>query len=325
MKKILANIKKAVKNAKTALIVSHIDPDGDSIGSMLAMGNILTQFNLTTFYYSEDGLPKVYRFLPGADKVVNKLPPFQRYDLLFTMDASDIKRLGSKLSVKEIAKIIINIDHHPDNTKYGNFNYIEKCSSTAELVFKIAKHWDIKINRETAENLYIALITDTGNFRYENTSAKTFTMAAELLKTGIDTHEISTRIYDTRSIASIRIQAAALVNVEISPDRKAAWTVVTEAMMQKHQARGEDLMGLVDQIRSIEGIEVAMLFREEKSKVKVNFRSKNKVNVSALAKRFGGGGHIRAAGAVMLGSIDNVKNDIVAEVLKYLKASKYLA
>ena len=96
-------------------------------------------------------------------------------------------------------------------------------------------------------------------------------------------------------------------------------------MMQKHQARGEDLMGLVDQIRSIEGIEVAMLFREEKSKVKVNFRSKDKVNVSALAKRFGGGGHIRAAGAVMLGSIDNVKNDIVAEVLKYLKASKYLA
>lgn len=324
MKEILADIKKAVKNAKTALVVSHVDPDGDSIGSMLAMGNILDQFNITTFYYSEDGLPKIYRFLPGADKVANKLDHFQRYDLLFTMDASDSRRLGTKLALKEIAKIIINIDHHPDNSKYGTFNYIEKCSSTAELVFNIAKHWKIKINREMAENLYIALITDTGNFRYENTSNKTFSMAAELLKTGIDTHEISTRIYDTRSIASIRIQAAALVNVEISPDRKAAWTVVTKEMMQKHQAKGEDLVGLVDQIRSIEGIELAMLFREEKGKVKVNFRSKDKVNVSALAKKFGGGGHIRAAGAVIVDSIDNAKNNIVNEVLKYLKASKFL-
>jgi phosphoesterase RecJ-like protein len=182
----------------------------------------------------------------------------------------------------------------------------------------------VKINRPMAENLYVALITDTGNYRYENTSMATFAMAGELLKTGVDTHEITTRIYDTKTIASIRIQAAALTNLEISPDRKAAWATVTQEMMDRIGAKGEDLVGLVDQIRSIDGIEVAILFREENGKVKVNLRSKEKVNVSEIAKRFEGGGHIRAAGAILQGDVESIKNRVVSEVLKYLKASKYL-
>ena len=324
MEQISADIKRAVKSAKTALVVSHVDPDGDSIGSMLAMGMILNQLGVVSDYYSEDGIPNIYRFLPGADQV-RRVPIANRfYDLLFAMDASDIKRLGEKLSPQEISKVIINIDHHPDNTKYGNINYVEKSSSTAELVFKLAKYLKVKINRPMAENLYVALITDTGNYRYENTSIATFAMAGELLKTGLDTHEITTRIYDTKTIASIRIQAAALTNLEISPDRKAAWATVTQEMMDRTDAKGEDLVGLVDQIRSIDGIEVAILFREDNGKVKVNLRSKEKVNVSEIAKRFEGGGHIRAAGAILHGDVESVKNRVISEVLKYLKASKYL-
>jgi phosphoesterase RecJ-like protein len=175
-----------------------------------------------------------------------------------------------------------------------------------------------------AENLYVALITDTGNYRYENTSMVTFDMAGELLKAGVDTHEITTRIYDTKSIASIRIQAAALSNLEISPGRKVAWATVTQEMMERVGAKGEDLVGLVDQIRSIDGIEVAVLFREEKDVVKVNLRSKEKINVSEIAKRFGGGGHIRAAGAILHENIQDVKTRVIAEVIKQIKASKYL-
>jgi len=175
-----------------------------------------------------------------------------------------------------------------------------------------------------AENLYVALITDTGNYRYENTSAATFAMAGELISTGLDTHEITTKIYDTRTIASIRVQALALAALETSPDRKVAWVTVTQEMMDKVGAKGEDLVGLVDIVRSIEGVEVAILFREEHGKVKINFRSKEKVNVSEIARKFGGGGHIRAAGAIFKEDVETVKKRVVPEVLKFVKALKYL-
>ncbi|MBN2057305.1 MAG: bifunctional oligoribonuclease/PAP phosphatase NrnA [Candidatus Saganbacteria bacterium] len=324
MKEIFNAIKKALKSAKIALIVSHVDPDGDSIGSMNAMAFVLSAMGIKVDLYSQDGVPKIYRFLPGSDNVKQRLEQNKRYDLLVAVDASDIKRLGDKLKVDGLARMIINIDHHPDNTQYGDINYVQQSSSTAELIYRMLKHFKIKIEEPVAENLYVALITDTGNYRYENTSVDTFIMAEDMLKAGVDTHAISTRIYDTKSIASIRIMAEALATLEISPDRKAAWAVVTQAMMDKAGAKGEDLVGLVDQIRSIDGVEVAVLFREDQGKVKVNLRSKSRVNVSDIARRFKGGGHYRAAGAVLSDDIQTAKKKVIAEVLKFLKASQYL-
>jgi len=324
MREILNSIKKALKEARTALIVSHVDPDGDSIGSMIAMGMILNKMGVACDFYSQDGVPRIYRFLPGSSEVKNKVTANKKYDLLIAVDASDIRRLGDRVEVADIAKLVINIDHHPDNTQYGNINYVAQSSSTAELVYKLVKFLKIKIDKDMAENLYVALITDTGNYRYENTSITTFIMAQDMLKAGVDTHEITTLIYDTKTIASIRVQALALATLEVSPDRKAAWAVVTSTMMEKTGAKGEDLVGLVDQIRSIVGIEVAILFREEEGKVKVNFRSKEKINVSEIARRFGGGGHTRAAGAVLTDDVQTAKNKVTTEVLKYIKASQYL-
>ncbi|MDD5383099.1 MAG: bifunctional oligoribonuclease/PAP phosphatase NrnA [Candidatus Margulisbacteria bacterium] len=324
MKEKFSAIKKALKSARNALVVSHVDPDGDSIGSMLAMGAILSNLGIAADYLSQDGVPKIYRFLPETEKIKNKIDCNQRYDLLIAVDSSDLKRLGGKVPAREMVRTIINIDHHPDNTLYGEINYVEKSSSTAELLYKLAKYLKIPLDRSLAEALYVALITDTGNFRYENTSIETFLMAADLLRSGINTHEITTRIYDTKTIASIRVKAAALATLETTPDRKAAWAVVSQEMMDKVGAKGEDLIGLVDQIRSIDGVEVAILFREEKEEIKINFRSKEKINVSEIAKRFGGGGHTRASGAVVPGEIADVKAKVITEVLKYLKASQYL-
>lgn len=324
MKKTLEEVKRALKNAKTALVVSHIDPDGDSIGSMLVLGLLLEKLGLSTMLYCEDDVPKIYRFLYGADEVRKTLTLSKHFDIAFAADASDLNRLGSNLNLRDAAKVIVNIDHHPDNVLFGDINYVSKKSSTAELIYNLCKFLKVKIDKRMAECLYVALITDTGNFRYENTSGETFVMAADLLHAGVNTHELTTRIYDTKTIASLRIVSAALMNLEISPDRKAAWAVVTEEMMQKAGARGEDLIGLVDQIRSIEGIEVAVLFREERGKVKINFRSKEKINVSEIAENFGGGGHTRAAGAVVAGGVETVKQKVIAEVLKYLKASRFL-
>jgi phosphoesterase RecJ-like protein len=149
-------------------------------------------------------------------------------------------------------------------------------------------------------------------------------IAAELLKAGVKTHEISTHIYDNKSLPAVRIAALAMSGIKLTPDHKAAWMVVTEAMMAQTGARGEDLTGVVDHLRSIEGVEVAVLFREEKDKVKMNFRSKERINVSEIARRFGGGGHIKAAGAAVEGTAAEVVPRVIAEVEKYLQAAKFL-
>lgn len=319
-KKILGKIKRAIKAAKTALVVSHVDPDGDAIGCLLALGMMLEKAGLKTTLYSADGVPRNYQFLPGAEKIKNTLPSFEHFHLAFAADASDFDRLGENINLKEIAKTIVNIDHHPDNALFGEINYVESKSSTAELVYNLCKFLRIKIDGKIAECLYAALITDTGNFRYENTSPDSFSMARELLRAGVKTQEITTKIYDTRSVASLRISSAALMNLEVSPGRKAAWAFVTEEMMKKAGAKNEDLIGLVDQIRSLEGIETAVFFRQEKDKIKINFRSKANVNVSEIAAIFGGGGHAKAAGAVIAGGMEEVKQKVIPEVLKYARA-----
>lgn len=324
MKPILASIKKALKSVNSVLIVAHIDPDGDCIGSMLALAMILEKLGITATTYCEDGVPRIYRFLAGADRVKKDFKCAERFPLAFAVDSSDLDRLGTNINLKDCAKFIINIDHHPDNSHFGNINYIFQRSCAAELIYRLCKYLKIEIDAKMAECLYVALITDTGNFRYESTSEETFAMAADLLKAGVKTHELTTKIYDNKTVASLRINSLALTNLEISSDRQIAWATVTEAMMEQIGAKGEDLIGLVDRIRSVEGIEVAVLFREEKGKIKINFRSKARINVSEIASHFNGGGHHKAAGAVVEGDIDQVKKRVIEDIEKYVKASKFL-
>ncbi|OGC21696.1 hypothetical protein A2291_08190 [candidate division WOR-1 bacterium RIFOXYB2_FULL_42_35] len=318
-KKLFETIKKNLKKADNAIVAVHVDPDGDTIGSALTMAMVLESFGVATTIYSEDGIPEIYHFLPLAEKVVNKIAYKVHFDLAIALDASDISRVGEKINLREVASFLINIDHHPDNTNYADINYVEKRSSTAECLYQLCKYLKIKINKEMAACLYTALITDTGNFRYENTSVDTFLMAADLLRAGLNTHEITTNIYDTRSIPSLRIAARALSQMEFSADHKVGWTVITKKMMAETRAKGEDLIGIVDQLRSVKGIEVAILFREEKGKVKLNLRSKHDVNVSTIASLFDGGGHNKAAGAIIEGNVEDVKNRVLTEVLKHVR------
>lgn len=325
MKQAFAKIKERLKSAKSAVVTAHVDPDGDAVGSMLAMGMVLEQFGLKVQYYCADFPPRIYRFLPGSEKIKREVPAGLIFDLAVVLDSSDISRIGQGVDLRQIARLVVNIDHHPDNTMFGDINYVTRASSVAEEVYDLAQYLGAKIDRRIADCLYAAMITDTGNFRYENTGAKTFLIAAELLKAGVSTHEISTRIYDNRSLAAVRIAALAMTGMQITPDHKAAWTVVTGEMMDKTGAKGEDLTGLVDLLRSIEGVEVAVLFREDKDgTVKVNFRSKDRLNVSEIARRFGGGGHVKASGATLEGKTAEIVKRVIAEVEKYLQAAKFL-
>jgi len=323
MKKSCQEIKSALKNVKTALIATHVDPDGDAIGSTLALGMVLEQLGIKASYYCQDSVPQIYRFLAGSDQIKREVRDFSRFDAAFVLDSSDLSRVGS-LDVKGLAGKVINIDHHPDNTLFGDVNCVKRSSCVGELVYELAGLFKIKVDKKMADCLYTSIITDTGNFRYDNTSVKTFLIAAELIKAGVSTHDLTTRIYDNKSVQAVRIAGIALSNVKFSGDRQVGWSVVTEEMMSEVGAKSEDVVGIVDAIRAIEGVEVAIFFREEKGRVKINFRSKDRVNVSELAKRFGGGGHIKAAGAVVSGEIAEVELNVTRDVVKHLKALKFL-
>lgn len=320
----LSQIAKELKKAKSAIITAHIDPDGDAIGSSLAMAGILSKLNIASFVYAQDGIPKTYHFLPGIERIKNKVPPNLHFDLAITLDSSDLSRVGDKIDLKTLANKIINIDHHPDNDMYGAVNFVSASSSTAELIFELAQYLHIKLDLNIAECLYVAMITDTGNFRYENTRHSTFLMAADLVATGLSIHDICTHIYDTKSIAAVKINSLALSNLEFSKNFKVAWTMVTQEMMKRVNAQSEDLVGIVDQIRSIEGVEVAILFREDQGKIKINLRSKQNVNVSEIAGCFGGGGHFKAAGIALDGPIEKARDKVVLETLKFVEAARFL-
>ncbi len=315
----LKKIKTALCKAKTALVVCHIDPDADTIGSMLATAFMLKQLRFNVKMLSVDPIPHAYNFLPHLSEIKKSIPQDATFDLAIAVDAGDMERIGRDVALRERAKIIINVDHHPDNTMFGDINYVEQISSSAELVYNLCKYLKVPISSDMATCLYTAIITDTGNFRYENTTISTFNIAAELVRKGASPNEIANKIYDMKSIPSLRVLALALEGIESSPDGKIVWTTVTNEMMERTHAAGEELTGIVDHLRSVAGAQVALLFREGgNGKIKVNLRSKEKVNVQEIASRLGGGGHRKAAGVIMPGSLEEAKEKVLGEVRRYL-------
>jgi phosphoesterase RecJ-like protein len=267
--------------------------------------------------YCADSVPNIYQFLPGAEQVVRRLP-HRIFDLCFVLDSSGLDRIGEGINLADTVKFVVNIDHHPDNSKFGDINYLTKAASVGEQIIELAKSLKRPLDLEAADPLYVSIITDTGNFRYENTTAKTFRLAAELLKAGVNPHQLTTKIYDNQPVAALKIAGLALGTLALSAGGKLATAAVTEQMMSSAGATGQELVGIVDRLCSIEKVEVAILFREDQGKVKMNFRSKNNFNVSELAAEFGGGGHHKAAGAVLSGELAAVVAKVTARAVERL-------
>ena len=309
------NIRKTLKKSRTAVIISHIDPDYDSIGSTIALARLLRALKIRSVMYCESPVPSAYSFIPHIKNVVNNVPRNKKFDLAITVDSADLKRTGTKFDLKRSAKKVINIDHHPDNTMFGDINHVRKVSSVAELIYGLSKYLKIRITKDVAICLYTAMVTDTGSFRYENTTPDTFRMAADLVCLGADPDWISTKIYDTKSKEALKALAEALSNFKTLKSGKVVWATLSKRSIDRMKAKGEDFTGIIDMLRSLETAEVALLFREESAGcIKVNFRSKKYVNVQKIAGMFGGGGHIRAAGAVIEGNLSKIQNKVLKAV-----------
>lgn len=303
-----------IKESDNILIASHVQPDGDSIGSILALGMAIEKLKGKVRILKVDDIPSDYQFLPNIELI--KEFDDENIDLFIALDCGDMERLGSgkKLALK--AKQIVNIDHHITNDNFGDLNIVSPSSAaTGELVYKIIKKMDVQIDKNIATCLYTAISTDTGSFMYSNTTYKTHLIVAELLKIGININDININLYQSRSMERTKLFLDSLDTLEILLDDKVAIVTTTQDMLESNDAKLEDTEGIISFVRDIDTVEVACLLKEiNESEVKVSIRSKKAIDVSKICNKFNGGGHIRAAGCTIYGSIKEAKKLILKEI-----------
>jgi phosphoesterase RecJ-like protein len=293
------------------LVTTHTGPDGDAVGSSMALTSFLLALGKDVTLYYCDPIPDTYRFLPLTDLIVQSIPD-RSYDVCFILDAGELKRAGDELSRFSRFKKIINIDHHPYCVEFGDVNYVDpSASATGALIYRIMKTAGYSIDYNTALCVYVAILTDTGSFRYSNADPEAFTISGELVALGINPWTVAEKLYESQPLKRLELLALALATLTVSNSGEFASITVTLDMYEKTGASSELTDGFVNYPRSIHGVEVSVFFREIKpGAFKVSFRSKGKVNVSSLAMSFGGGGHHNAAGCTLIGSLDEVREKI---------------
>lgn len=305
--KILAEI----EAGNSFLITTHENPDGDAVGSTLALAHFLLAAGKDVTVYYCDPVPDNYRFLPLADTVVHSLPA-RSYDVCFVLDAGELKRAGEEIcSFGGIGKFI-NIDHHPYGQQFGALNLVDPCASaTGALIYRVIKAAGHSLDYALALCIYTAIVTDTGSFRYSNADPEAFRISSELVDLGINPWLVAEKLYESQPRQRLELLALALSTLTVSERGDFASVTVTLDMYEKTGTNAEFTDGFVNYPRSVRGVEVAVLFREVKHQVfKVGFRSKGKVNVSALAAAFGGGGHHNAAGCTVFGPLEEVRKNV---------------
>lgn len=316
-------IGRLIKEEDNFAIASHTSPDGDSMGSMLGLYNTLKSIGKKVDLFIDDVLPDKYSFLPGFQDIKTPEKAGQ-YSCFFVLDCGDEERLGQASNIISSSKRVINIDHHISNKLFGHLNIVDSnASSTGEMIYQILKINGFEISKDTAECLYTSMLTDTGGFRYSNTTSMTFSIAGDLINTGIDFTEINSLIFDKKSISQVKLMSKVTSTLEMYVDGKVSMINVTREMLNECGAKDEDAEELVNIAREIDGVEVAVFIKEkEEEKYKISLRSKHYVDVRKIAETFGGGGHIRAAGCTIIGSLDDVKEKLINEIKGYMDVNR---
>lgn len=310
----------AVKNlfleAQSFLLVSHRNPDGDAIGSSLALASGLISLRKYCEIVNVSNVPSNLNWMSMAEQI--RLHPTEEklFDVIVYLDCANKERCGFSEDLSLRASRVVNIDHHPGNSRFGSVNLIDEgASAVGELVYYVLLSMKVNIDFHAATAIYTAILTDTGSFRFSNANPKTFMIAAELARLGVDTSWVSQMVYDQQPAYRLRLLSLVLNTLDVSADNKAASILVTQAMMKETGAKVEDVDGFVNYPRSINGIFVGLLFREEGSnQYRIAFRSKGVVDVAKIAESYGGGGHRNAAGATVFGEYDLIKHNIFNKV-----------
>lgn len=312
------NIKEEIEKAKDIVILTHECPDGDAVGSALAMYLTLKKLNKQVDVIIPE-YSNVFTFLPGAEEI-KKDGKEESYDLAISLDVTGIARMNGFSRYFENAKTKIQIDHHQVNEMFADYNFVNPASpACAQNLIFIIEQLGVEIDKEIGTCLLTGIITDTGGFKYEGVSAETFEFTSWLLTKGVNVSEVYKKVLQTKTRANFELRKLIMDRMEFLCDNKITFTYMTLEDEKNVGAEPGDHEGLVEVGRDIEGVEVSIFIRETDKGYKASLRSNNYVNVSDVCIAFNGGGHIRAAGCNIYSSLEQAKERIVNEVIKYIK------
>lgn len=320
---VLNRIASVLRKAPEVALFSHISPDGDCLGSMLALGLALKKLGKKVFLYNPNAVPHNLDFLPGAAEVISVLPKPLPQTLCF-VDCTDLQRTNLEASQLPENAVILNIDHHISNQNFGTLNYVEsKASASGEIVMALIQELGVSLDQEIATNLYTAIVTDTGSFQYSNTTPKTHRLAANLMESGINFLHIHHRIFDQKPLAQLELLGRGLSQLKLYSKGQLAVITLHKEDFEETGAKESLSEGVIDNARCVEGVEVAVLFKEiEPRKIRIGFRSNLWFNVNELAARFGGGGHKRAAGCMMEASLEEARQSVIHAIEEELRVGR---
>ncbi len=327
MEKRFSAVIEEIKKGKRFLVVSHVNPEGDAVGSLLGLALALRSIGKDAVAFLEDPVPEVFRFLPGADTVVHELAGQRGFDATFAVDCGQKERLGKGFINLKNPGLIINIDHHATNDCFGDINVVvDDASAAGELVYDLCVEAGIKITKAAAVNLYVAIHTDTGSFRYSSSTPGSFIKAGELVRLGAEPWEVSRRVYENYPAKKFKLLGMVLSTLDVvqvgdgSNGGKVATVTVSLEMIRSAGADKDTADGFVNYARGIEGVEVGVLLREcGDHDYKVSLRSKGDVDVASVASSFGGGGHHNAAGFNIKGTLDEVSSSVIDAIKQEMR------
>lgn len=326
MQQVMEQIKEILLNQKCVAIFSHNNPDGDTLGSQLALASALGAVGVETILLNNDAISEQYNFVVGHDKIQPYQPNLVLPEVIIFVDCASLELAGCDAQSEFLqGKTIINIDHHTSNQQYGTINYVcgdaaANCQNIYEVILGLGQ----EITPDIATALYMGLSTDTGNFLFDNVSSQTLRIAAELKDCGADTNSLRWYLYESCSPKRVELMKYILNDLHISYNGQYAWSKLSYEMIQRLQPDSTDIDGLINTIKNIKGVEVAMLFRGvAEDKTKVSLRSKLWSDVNVIAGLFGGGGHVRAAGCTIAGNVEEAAEQLVPAVKKYLETEQH--
>ena len=315
----LDEILKEIKQAETIVILTHESPDGDAVGSSLAMKLVIQALGKKADVIIPE-YSRIFKFLPLAEEIKTE-SKIEQYDLAISVDCATMKRLAQNQYFENAKKTIV-IDHHGSNNMYGDLNYVNPVSpACCEILASIAEYFEIKISKELGTCIMTGIITDTGGFSHVGITPDTFEYTAELIRLGVNVPDIYKRVLKTNTKANFELTKRVIDRMELLEDGKVSFTYINSKDEEEVNAETGDHEGLVDIGRNIEGVKVSVFLRQKQNEnaYKISLRSEDGINVSDICIIFGGGGHPRAAGALIQGSLEEVKEKIMKEIKKWME------
>ena len=317
----LENIAKKLKSAKQVLIVGHMRPDGDCYGSCLALGCAVENIGVSCEIVNESDCPSNLRFLEGIERVGKT--PTKEFDLVIALDSADDQRLGGLTDLFRRAKAkkipTVNVDHHISNTRYGEVNFVRECAANCMNVAKLVAYLGAPFDKKTATYLLCGLLTDSGNFSHDDVGEECFLLAAKLVKAGADIRSLTYELFKKQPRARAALHSEVMGKMRFFFEEKFALIFITKQMMEKVGADNGMTEGFVDFPLNVETVEVAASIMEVKTgQYKISLRSKTYADVNKIAGVYGGGGHIRAAGCMLFGELEEVIDKLSYTVSQYL-------